>query len=122
MASCENSITREYEKYQINKKALEILYLSYIDKLWREPSYSQSIKNCSFKLRETVDDIIAKLKNADIDNPKTYFSFGAGLLHFVQEECIKNIEFFNSSIKTYINEDIEMSFDDKKKLIGFLPN
>ena len=108
MDFADNSITRAYEKYQINKKALEILYLSYIDKLWREPSYSQNITNCKFNLQKTVDDIIAKLKNADIDNPKTYFSFGAALLHFVQEECIKNIEFFNSSIKTYINEDIEM--------------
>ena len=118
MASCKNSIV---ENSVINEEARIKQFIGYICMFWTEPSYTQSIENCSFNLRETVDSIIEKLKDEDIENALTYFIFAASLLFFLEKTCEKNIESFNSTIKDYMNKNKDLSNEDKEKLIACLP-
>lgn len=114
MASSENS--------DINEEARVELFIKYTGMFWTEHSYTQIIDDCSFNLRETVNNIIKKLKNTNIENALTYFIFAAALLSFLEKTCEKNIEYFTSTIKDYINEDTSVSVSDKEKIIGCLPN
>ena len=81
MASSENSDS--------NKEARIKQYKKYIEMVWKEPSYSESIKKCNFNPQETVDTVIKKLKYADIDNPYIFFSLFGSLIHFLEKTCEK---------------------------------
>ena len=106
------------------KKACEKKYLSYIVMLCSEPSYLDIIVSCTFNFRKVINEIITKLQNENVEDVYMFYLFGKTLLHFLQEKCIKNIECFQSFTKDYIEttDHERVSVDDKKKLLGCLPN